>query len=167
MRITILCSVAAACIVGVTLLSSGVSAAPSRSSDADASIALAQEFTDALNAHDVDTVVALFTEENSGPTVNADRYAWQKYEIRMWAQQQVDANIQVQAFDYRLTEHGAEWSANLYRDDFGDAVPVTSSIWIDNGKIADFTSVLNDARDAERLGALWQPGSLVEPSGDL
>ncbi len=167
MKINVLCGLAAACIVGVTLFSAGASAASRSAADDDSSIALAQAFNEALNAHDVNAVVDLFTEANSGATVNADRYAWQKYEIRMWAQQQASANIQVDAFDYRLTEHGAEWTANLYRDDFGEPVPVTGSIWLFDGKIADFTSVLNDPRDASRLGALWQPGVLIEPSGDL
>jgi hypothetical protein len=47
-----------------------------------ASIQLAQAFTAALNAHDVDALVELFTEEHAGPTVTADRFAWQKFEIR-------------------------------------------------------------------------------------
>jgi hypothetical protein len=39
------------------------------------SIQLAQAFTAALNAHDVDALVELFTEDDAGPSVNADRYA--------------------------------------------------------------------------------------------
>jgi PKD domain len=52
-------------------------------------IQLAQALTTALNDHDVDALVDLFTEEDSGPTVNADHHAWQKFEIRQWARQQV------------------------------------------------------------------------------
>lgn len=42
------------------------------------SIELAQSLTAALNAYDADAVVQLFGEEDSGPTVTADRYAWGK-----------------------------------------------------------------------------------------
>src|SRR5689334_12118762 len=45
------------------------------------SIALARDFTAALNAHDVEALLALFTEEDAGPSVMADRSAWQKFEI--------------------------------------------------------------------------------------
>jgi hypothetical protein len=144
-----------------------VEASKDESSDAPGSVELAQAFTAALNAHDVDAVVGMFTDENSGPTVTADRYAWQKFEIRLWAQRQVAAGIRTEAFDYTASEHGATWGANVYRDDFSalgvEFVPVTNTIWVHNGKLADFTSTLNEPRDFERLGVLWQPGSVPEP----
>ena len=45
-------------------------------------IKLAETFIAALNAHDVDAVVALFTDVEPGAVVSADRYAWEKFEIR-------------------------------------------------------------------------------------
>jgi hypothetical protein len=130
------------------------------------SIRLAQAFTTALNAHDVDALVELFSEEDAGPTVTADRFAWQKFEIRLWAQQQVQAGIRSEAYDYRVTEHGASWKADVYRDDWqavGVAlVPVTNSIWVHHGQVADFTSKLSEPDDQQRLGRLWQPGTLPE-----
>jgi hypothetical protein len=83
------------------------------------SIQLAHAFTAALNAHDEDALVALFTEDDAGPTVTADRFAWQNFEIRLWAQQQIQANIRTEGFDYRVTERGAAWNADVYRDDWG------------------------------------------------
>jgi hypothetical protein len=50
-------------------------------------IQLALAFTDALNDHNVGALVDLFTDEDGGPTVNADRDAWQRFEIREWARQ--------------------------------------------------------------------------------
>ncbi len=139
-----------------------VEAARNEVTNAPTSIELAQAFTAALNAHDVDAVVGMFTEEDSGPTVNADRRAWQKFEIRLWAQQQIAADIRAEAFDYRATEQGATWSANLYRDDWGasvEFVAVTNSIWVHNGQLADFSSTLSEPRDLQRLGDLWRPGA--------
>src|SRR5438093_11040512 len=81
--------VIAACVVGATLLCGGAA----RPSDPADNIELPQAFTAALNAHDVDAVVALFTDADSRPTVNADRYAWQKYEIRLGAAWQAALNI--------------------------------------------------------------------------
>ena len=133
------------------------------SAEGATSIELAQAFTAALNLHDVDAVVEMFSDEDSGPTVNADRRAWQKFEIRLWAEQQVAAGIWTDAYDYRTTEQGAVWSATVSRDDWAalgvDSVHVTNSIWVHNGKLADFTSTLPDARDVQRLGDLWRPGS--------
>jgi hypothetical protein len=129
------------------------------------SIELAQAFTAALNAHDVDALVEMFTDEDSGPTVNADRYAWQRFEIRLWAQQQVAANIHVEAYDFQVTEHGAAWNADVFRNDWQEwgvsLLPVTNTIWVHEGKLADFTSQLRDGRDAERLSSLWEPGMSV------
>jgi hypothetical protein len=45
--------------------------------------------------------VLLFTVADAGPTVTADRFAWQKLEITLWAQQQVRANTSVDAVRYR------------------------------------------------------------------
>jgi hypothetical protein len=130
------------------------------------SIQLAQAFTAALNGHDVDALVELFTEEDAGPTVTADRFAWQKFEIRLWAQQQVQAGIRSEAYDFRVTEHGAAWKADVYRDDWralgAEFVPVTNTIWVHNGQLADFTSNLSDPRDMQRLGPLWQPGAVPD-----
>ena len=153
-----------ACIFGVTLF--GTAAA--RSSE---NIALAEAFTAALNDHDVDAVVAMFTEEDSGPTVIADRYAWQKYEIRLWAIQQAAANVHAVAYDLRETEHGVEWTAQLTRDDFRalglEYVTVTNTLWVHNGLIADFTSVLADPRDEKLLRGLWRPSQAPDYRVDI
>jgi hypothetical protein len=86
--------------------------------DVVASIELAQAFTSALNDHDVDRVVDMFTDEDSGPTVSADAYAWEKFEIRLWAQRQAVHKIHTTAYDFQVTEHGAEWNADVFCDDF-------------------------------------------------
>src|SRR5574341_1874497 len=65
-----------------------------------AHLALAQAFTAALNAHDVEALVDLFSDEGAGPTVRADRYAWTKFEIRLWTQHQIRSNIRVDASEY-------------------------------------------------------------------
>ena len=97
-----------------------------------ANIELAQVFTTALNAHDVDALVELFTEADSGPSVTADRYAWQKFEISLWAQQQVRMNIRMEAYDYRLTGQGVTWDADVYRHDWAalgvKVLPVTNAL---------------------------------------
>lgn len=127
------------------------------------SLEVAQAFTAALNAHDVDGLVDLFTDEDGGPTLTADRYAWLKSEIRLWAQLQADANILVEAYEYRVTDEGITWNADVYRDDWiavgVTALAVTNSIWVHNGKIAQFTQTARNSDDTERLGMLWQPGS--------
>jgi hypothetical protein len=111
-------------------------------------------------------LVALFTEEDAGPTVTADRYAWQKFEIRLWAEQQVAANIHVEAYDYQLSADGAAWDGEVQRDDWSArGVPsllVTNSVWVQHGKLAAFTSQARNARDAARLGELWRPGASPE-----
>lgn len=130
------------------------------------SIQLAQAFTAALNAYDVDALLDLFTEEDAGPTVTADRSAWQKFEIRRWAERQVEAGIRMEAYDYRVTEHGAAWRADVYRDDWSalglTPLAVTNSIWLHKGHLADFTSRLTAPGDLLRLGRLWQPGVVPE-----
>lgn len=162
--------VIAACVVGATLFSVGAAqTVPSPPAD---HIALAEAFTAALNSHDVDALLALFTEEDSGPTVNADRYAWQKYEIRLWAEQQVAGGIRVTGYDYQVTEHGVAWQAAVSREDWRlvlgvDTVPLTNSIWVHEGKIADFTSTLNDPRDADVLRGFWRPSSTPDYRTDL
>ena len=127
------------------------------------SVALAQELTAALNAHDVEALVDLFSDEGPGATVHADRYAWTSFEIRLWAQHQVRANVRVGAYNYEATEHGAAWTAIVYREDWQelgvDALPVFNTIWVEDGKIADFTSRLASPGDAERLQHLWRPGA--------
>ena len=126
---------------------------------------LAQRFTTALNAHDVDALVELFSDddENNGATVHADRYAWNKFEIRAWAQRQVHANIHIDASDHRVTMNGAAWNAEVYREDWlhlgVDSLRVLNSIWVQDGKLVDFTSKPLDQHDADRLGRLWQPGA--------
>ncbi len=143
-----------------------VGAAKTPRGEAPEAIELAQALTSALNNHDVEALVALFTDEDAGPTVTADRYAWLQFEIALWAEQQVAMNIRVDASDYRLTEHGAAWEAEVYRDDWSgrgvSSLPVTNSVWVHGGKLANFTSVLRDGRDAERLGGLWRPGAAPE-----
>jgi hypothetical protein len=153
-------------LVSIRLDAISADAASDTGTELPDSIQLAQAFTAALNAHDVDALVELFTDEDAGPTVTADRFAWQKFEIRLWAQQQTDAGIRTEAFDYRVTEHGAAWSADVYRDDWR-AVGVTplrvsNSIWVHNGHLADFTSQLSEPSDLPRLGQLWQPGAVPE-----
>ena len=127
-----------------------------------ADIELAQAFTAALNAHDVDAVIELFTEEDSGPTITADAYAWQKFEIGLWAQQQVQASIRIDAYDYRLMHQGATWNADVYRDDWRqhgvDPLRVTNTISVRRGRLANFTSTPRNQYDAESLGRLWRPG---------
>jgi hypothetical protein len=127
------------------------------------SVTLAKAFTAALNAHDTDTLVSLFTDEDAGPTVSADRSAWLKFEIRVWAEQQFRSGIRVEAHEYWLTEQGAAWNADVCRDDWHDLgvrrLPVTNSIWVHNGKVANFTSRPRQPIDVAQLGGLWQPGA--------
>jgi hypothetical protein len=55
----------------------------------------------ALNAHDVDALVGLFKRGRAGrQPFTADRYAWTAYEIRLWAQKQVDENVQADGYAY-------------------------------------------------------------------
>jgi len=137
-----------------------------RRTDVPQSIELAQAFTAALNAHDVDAVVELFTDEDAGPTVNADRYAWGKFEIRLWGLRQVRAGYRITAYDYWETEHGAAWTADAYRHDWLalglTALPVTNSIWVHRGRVADFTSRPREAGDVVSLGRTWRPGAAPE-----
>ena len=127
---------------------------------------LARAFTAALNGNDVETLVDLFTDEDAGPTVTADRFAWQKFEIRRWAQLQVEMNIDLHAYDYRLTEHGAAWDADVYRDDWAalgvPALAVTNSVWVHHGKLANFTSVPRNPADTQPLGDRWRPATVPE-----
>jgi hypothetical protein len=158
-----------AALVGETArLDTESSSAPAAQSQ-DA-IALAQAFTADLNAHDVDGLLELFTDEDAGPSVTADRYAWLKFEIRLWAQKQADTNLRMQAHEYRLTEQGAAWDADLYRDDWTAAgvapLQVTNSIWVQNGRIANFTEKLRNSTDANQLGDLWRPGAAPERPPD-
>jgi len=124
---------------------------------------LARRFTAALNAHDVDALVELFTDDDqdNGATVHAERYAWNKLEIRRWAQQQVRANTHIDARDHRVTNNGAAWNADVYRDDWRqlgvDPLRVLNSIWVRDGKLVDFTSKPLDQQDAAQLGRLWLP----------
>jgi hypothetical protein len=157
-------ALAGAVLVSVYLITTAsADAAQVEVTRASSTIELAQAFTTALNLHDVDAVVTMFTDEDSGPTINADRHAWQKFEIRLWVEQQVAAGIWTEAYDYRTTEHGATWSANVHRDDWAALgmaiVPVTNSIWVHNGQLADFSSTLTEPRDVQHLGDLWRPGA--------
>ena len=128
-------------------------------------LALAHRFTAALNAHDVDALVELFTDDddNNGASVHADRYAWNKFEIRVWAQWHVRANTYMDARDYRATKNGAAWNAEVSRDDWQQlgvhSVSVLNSIWVHDGKLVDFTSKPLEHRDVEQLGRLWQPST--------
>jgi hypothetical protein len=113
---------------------------------------------------DADALVELFTEEDAGSTVTVARFAWQRFEIRLWAQQQIQAGIRTQAYGHRVTEHGADWQADVHRDDWSalglTALAVKNSIVVHNGQLAAFTSILSDPRDLQRLGRLWQPGTV-------
>jgi hypothetical protein len=141
-------------------LSSGPAAQPQ-----DA-VALAQALTVELNAHDVDGLVELFTDDDAGPSVSADRYAWLKFEIRLWAQKQADTNFRMQAYEFRVTEQGAAWDADLYRDDWAaigvSPLQVTNSIWVQNGRIANFTEKPRNSNDTDKLANQWQPGRAPE-----
>ncbi len=129
-------------------------------------LGLARAVSVELNAHDVDAFVELFTESDAGPSVSADRYAWLKSEIRLWAQQQADLNLSMDARDYRVTEQGAVWDADVYRDDWiavGVApLAVTNAIWVHDRKIAIFSEQPRNPIDAARLGILWRPGAVPE-----
>jgi hypothetical protein len=141
-------AIAAAFICALMLARADTSAPAAASTDFGAqptsSVALAQALTAALNTHDVEALVQLFSEEGPGATVHADRYAWTKYEIRLWAQQQVRANIQIDAHDYWVTDHGAAWNATVYRQDWRElgvnALPVLNAISVADGKLMDFTA---------------------------
>jgi hypothetical protein len=141
-------------------------ATPTSTDTVPESVELAQHLTAALNAHDVDALVELFSDEGGGPTVTADRYAWLKSEIRLWAQRQADTNIRVDPYSYSNTAQGAAWEADVFRDDWtavGIApLQVTNSISVRNGKIASYTETPRNAIEAEKLGALWRPGSTPE-----
>jgi hypothetical protein len=172
-------SIAVALIIAGTGLAIGVShasvepvaipaaeGASDARSEAPGTVALAHAFTSTLNAHDVDALVELFTDEDAGATVSADRYAWGKFEIRLWAEQQVRAGIWSEAYDYQVTEQSAVWNAEVYRDDWQamglTAVPVRNSIWVQDGRLADFTSKPREPGVLLRLGRLWQPGVAPE-----
>jgi hypothetical protein len=148
--------------VGVMLATTGVSA---RGSSVElehqrqpTAIELAQAFTAALNSHDVDALMALFTDDDAGPTLTAERFAWHRYEIRLWARDQIVLRVGAQAHDYRLTDHGAAWDADVYRDDWADlglaTVAVTNTIWVHGDRIADLTSKPRDPRVASLLLAV-------------
>jgi hypothetical protein len=134
--------------------------------DATVAIELAQAFTAATNAHDVDMLVALFTDEDAGPTITADRSAWLKFEIALWAQLQNRMNVHVEAYDYRITEHGVAWDADVYRDDWAllgvTALPVTNSIWVHRGKLANFTSTPHHPHATQLLGDAWLAGAVPD-----
>jgi hypothetical protein len=157
-------SAAVACAFAITVVSVGVGETAPAASERSG-IELAQAFNDALNTHDVDALVELFTEDDSGPTVRADRYAWQKSEIRLWAQQQAAARIHVTAYDFQVTETGAAWNADVFRDDWQEwgvsLLPVANTIWVHEGKLADFTSTMRDPHDAKLLSGLWRPDASV------
>ena len=129
-------------------------------------MALAQAFTAALNAHDIDALVDMFSEEGPGATVHADRYAWTRFEIRLWAQHQISENIAVAVDEYWATDSGAAWNADVYRADMRalgiSALPVFNTIFVQDGKVMDFTSTLANPSDAERLQHLWRPGSVPD-----
>ena len=144
--------------VSPAVVASSVTSSPPKN------VELAHRFTAALNAHDVDELMELFTDdEDGGGTVHADRYAWNMFEIRAWAQRQVRANTHIEVRDYRVTEHGATWNAEVYREDWRqvgvDSLGVLNSIWVHDGKLVDFTSKPLDHHYAEQLGRLWQPGA--------
>jgi hypothetical protein len=117
-------------------------------------------FTAALNDHDVDTLVAMFTDEDAGPTLTAEVWAWQKFEIRRWTEDQVLANISIDGYAYRATSSGASWYATVHRDDwqaFGaDPVLVANSIAVKDGRLEDFTSRLRNPLDAGVLASVWR-----------
>lgn len=140
--------------------------APERSAEQPASITLALALTAALNAHDANAVAQLFGDEDAGPTVNADRYAWQQFEIRLWAEQQARASIAVEAHGPVAIDRGAVWDADVYREDWRQVgvnpLRVTNTILMRNDKLADFTSKPADPLAMAQLGRLWRPGSAPE-----
>jgi hypothetical protein len=75
-------------------------------------------------------------------------------------------NLHVDAREYRVTEQGAAWDADIYRDDWiavGVApLAVTNSIWVHDRKIAIFSEQPRNSIDAARLGMLWRPGAAPE-----
>jgi hypothetical protein len=160
--------------LGLVLVGSGAATSAAdviEVQDVASNVELAQAFTAALNTHDADALVELFTDEDGGPTVNADRFAWQKFEIRVWALQQVAANVHADAYDYETTDFGATWNADMFRADWSllgaQRVRVTNSIWVHHGRVADFTSRLSDPSDQLLLGQLWQPGTAPPLSGNV
>jgi hypothetical protein len=56
-------------------------------------LALASSLVNGLNGGDIDAVVSLFDPE---AILEADRYAWSRFEIGLWARTQIDATIKVE-----------------------------------------------------------------------
>ena len=57
----------------------------------------------------------------------------------------------MEAYGYRFADHGVAWDAEVTRADWTalgvKALPVTSTIWVYHGKLANFTMVSrNDMR---------------------
>jgi hypothetical protein len=142
-----------------------LAASPALAGDVEArpAVELARAFTAALNARDADALADLFGDAGAGPTVEADRYAWNRHEIRLWAREQSRLGIHVDAYDYQASEHGATWSATVRRDDWSvagvEALAQTHTIWVEDGKLVAFRARLDDPRAADLLGHLWRPGA--------
>src|SRR5262245_15135440 len=105
-------------LAGMLVAPTGETSADGGRAAATAGPELAQAFTAALNGHDADRWRELFGEAGGRRTVEADRSAWNRYELRLWAEQQFRSNIRVQGFDYRPTEDGATWTSLASRDDW-------------------------------------------------
>jgi hypothetical protein len=166
--------VAAFCACALDVLLLGMDSTPASDLSSDPldvepdALRLAREFNSDLNAHDVDGLVDLFTDADSGPTVTADRFAWLKFEIRLWALQQVAMNISVDAYNYQISDVGVTWDADIYREDWAAVgvrtLAVSNSIWVRDRKVASYMSTPRSSVDAQRLGRLWRPGSAPERS---
>jgi hypothetical protein len=148
-------------LAGVLLIARApAEAADGKQMESQDGVALAQSFTAALNDHDVDTLVAMFTDEDAGPTLTADAWAWQKFEIRRWAEDQVLADITIDGYAYRASSTGASWYATVHRDDWqalgADPVLVADSIVVQNGQLENFTSRLRNPLDAKMLASVWR-----------
>jgi hypothetical protein len=148
-------------LAGVLLLAQApAEAAGSNQMESQDGIALAKAFTAALNDHDVYTLVAMLSGEDAGPTLTAEVSAWQRFEIRRWAEDQVLANISIDGYSYRATSTGASWYAAVHRDDWqalgADPVLVADSVVVQNGQIEDFTSRLRSPLDARMLASVWR-----------
>ena len=128
---------------------------PADGTGADAAASLVA----AMNSGDVDGVVSLFADE---ATVYADRYAWLDYEIRIWAEINVDRGLIVEPRGpiQDMGQH-VVWQAALTRNDWRavgvERLDVSEDALIEDGKITSLTVTPLDPNEVARLGDLWQP----------
>lgn len=129
--------------------------------DTSSELTLAAALVDALNHGDEGGMVALFDAE---ATVTADRYAWTRFEIHLWARAQIAASIVMEPEGpYQAVPNRAMWTARVRRADWrergADWVRMANQILTQDGHIMDFTSVPLDGASVIPLGNLWRPGS--------